>query len=259
MLPRSMTGVLFVFFFAFLLFLPSIVLFFPSILLPWGPYFLPSCLSDVQHAATDRKWQNTCQNQCHLQKITSQNPWDPLTTRFSLRWTSNDMPQRNASLPWRRHYLLEVHLPLRCRHRPTCDHLRRSRPSALDEVQVSVPRSWSRSQLWASDQSVANAKNECWGTHTPWHLGSSPLGVFGSSNCWQTVVPNSQTTLVRQRISIKLVVEANSGRSWVYDSHVCHWGQQGKHGLASGTPQTRASGTPQNRAGWWKHRKKRPL
>jgi hypothetical protein len=29
--------------------------------------------------------------------------WDPLTTRFSLRWTSNDMPQRNASLPWRRH------------------------------------------------------------------------------------------------------------------------------------------------------------
>ena len=73
--------------------------------------------------------------------------WDPLTTRFSLRWTSNDMPQRNASLPWRRHLVQEVHLHgLRCRHRPTCDHLRRSRPSALDEVQVSVPRSWSRSK-----------------------------------------------------------------------------------------------------------------
>ena len=45
-------------------FLPS---FYPGSL-------LPSCLSDVQLAVTDRKWQNTCQNQCHLQKITSQNP-----------------------------------------------------------------------------------------------------------------------------------------------------------------------------------------
>ena len=62
----------------FLLCFPFFLSFHRSILsfhrFTLGPYFLPSCLSDVQLAATDRKWQNTCQNQCHLQKITSQNP-----------------------------------------------------------------------------------------------------------------------------------------------------------------------------------------
>jgi len=242
-------------------FLPSFYSFLPSFY-PGSflPSFLPSCLSDVQLAATDRKWQNTCQNQCHVQKITSQNP--EIHWPLGFRCAEHQMTCRNAT-----HRCLEEGTIIVWRTSTHCQCVAAIDPHATicaDHGRVRLTRC--RFLSLAADLAPSmglgpvscERKKRVLGDTYAMTLGKFTLGVFGSYNCWQTVVPNSQTTLVRQRISIKLVVEANSGRSWVYDSHVCHWGQQGKHGLASGTPQTRASGTPQNRAGWWKHRKKRP-
>ena len=154
-------------------FLPSFYSFLPSF---YPGSLLPSFLSFRCSTCCD--WQKMTKHMSEPMPFAENyitKSWDPLTTRFSLRWTSNDMPQRNASLPWRRHYLLEVHLPLRCRHRPTCDHLRRSRPSALDEVQVSVPRSWSRSNYGPRTSQLRTQKTGAGGhiRHDTWevHLG----------------------------------------------------------------------------------------
>ena len=73
-------------------FLPSFYSFLPSF---YPGSLLPSCLSDVQLAVTDRKWQNTCQNQCHLQKITSQNP--EIHWPLGFRCAEHQMTCRNAT------------------------------------------------------------------------------------------------------------------------------------------------------------------